>query len=133
MKINGREQNHPSTTLGFLDLDVAKATVLASLRSPGSRRCYQHAIVGFIAWYCSEPRLGFTKVRHTFASRLRETGTSLANIAELLGHRQLEMTRRYAHISISNLHTAVGRIDKHEKATDTSTDTGNAETFASVQ
>jgi hypothetical protein len=39
MKIKDREHNNPSTTLGFVDLDVAKAAVLASLRSPGSRRC----------------------------------------------------------------------------------------------
>jgi site-specific recombinase XerD len=62
MKIKGREQNNPSATFGFVDLDVAKATVLSSLRSPGSRRCYEHAIAEFIDWYCSEPRLGFNKV-----------------------------------------------------------------------
>jgi integrase len=30
--------------------------------------------------------------RHTYASRLRQTGTPLGNIAELLGHRGLQMT-----------------------------------------
>ena len=49
-------------------------------------------------------------LRHTYASRLRQTGTPLANIAELLGHKGLSMTRRYAHLSISNLHEAVSRI-----------------------
>jgi len=34
----------------------------------------------------------------------------LGNIAELLGHRGLAMSRRYAHLSISNLHEAVSRI-----------------------
>jgi hypothetical protein len=34
---------------------------MASLRSPGSRRCYEHAIAEFIGWYCSEPRLGFNR------------------------------------------------------------------------
>ena len=52
--------------------------------------------------------------RHTYASRLGQTGTPLGNIAELLGHKGLAMTRRYAHLSISNLHEAVARI-----ATDT--------------
>src|SRR5260370_26223745 len=61
MKINQRQQIQPRTTLRLLDLDQAKAAVLASLRSPGSRRCYEHAMVEFIAWYCSEPRLGFNK------------------------------------------------------------------------
>jgi len=54
--------------------------------------------------------------RHTYASRLRQTGTPLGNIAELLGHKGLAMTRRYAHLSISNLHEAVSRI---QTATDT--------------
>lgn len=62
MKIKGKTQKNPSTTLGFVDLDIAKAAVLASLRSPGSRRCYEHAIGEFIDWYCLEPRLGFNKI-----------------------------------------------------------------------
>jgi integrase len=53
-------------------------------------------------------------LRHTFASRLRQSGTPLGNIAELLGHKTLAMSRRYAHLSIANLHEAVSRI-----ATDT--------------
>lgn len=34
----------------------------------------------------------------------------LRNIAELLGHKTLAMSRRYAHLSIANLHEAVSRI-----------------------
>ena len=49
-------------------------------------------------------------LRHTYASRLRQTGTPLGNIAELLGHKGLAMSKRYAHLSISNLHEAVSRI-----------------------
>ena len=37
--------------------------------------------------------------RHTYASRLRQAGVPLGNIAEL-----------HAHLSISNLHEAVSRI-----------------------
>ena len=48
--------------------------------------------------------------RHTYASRLRQTGHPLGNIAELLGREGLAMTKRYAHLSISNLHEAVSRI-----------------------
>jgi site-specific recombinase XerD len=49
-------------------------------------------------------------LRHTFASRLRQSGTPLGNIAELLGHKTLAMSRRYAHLSVANLHEAVSRI-----------------------
>lgn len=50
-------------------------------------------------------------LRHTYASRLRQNGVPLGNIAELLGHKSLAMTRRYAHLSISNLHAAVAKIE----------------------
>lgn len=42
-------------------------------------------------------------LRHTFASRLRQSGAPLGHIAELMGHKGLSMTRRYAHLSIANL------------------------------
>ena len=48
--------------------------------------------------------------RHTYASRLRQAGVPLGNIAELLGHKGLAMSRRYAHLCISNLPEAVSRI-----------------------
>jgi len=60
-------------------------------------------------------------LRHTFASRLRQSGAPLGHIAELMGHKGLSMARRYAHLSIANLHDAVSRI-----STDTTTDTGQA-------
>jgi site-specific recombinase XerD len=49
-------------------------------------------------------------LRHTFASRLRQSGAPLGHIAELMGHKGLSMTRRYAHLSIASLHEAVSRI-----------------------
>jgi transposase-like protein len=49
-------------------------------------------------------------LRHSFASRLRQSGAPLGHIAELMGHKGLSMTRRYAHLSIANLHVAVSRI-----------------------
>jgi len=49
-------------------------------------------------------------LRHCYASRLRQAGVPLGHIAELLGHKGLAMTGRYAHLSISNLHEAVSRI-----------------------
>jgi hypothetical protein len=48
--------------LGPPDLDHSKAAVRDSLRSPESKRGYQHAIDEFIQWYCSEPRLSISKI-----------------------------------------------------------------------
>lgn len=43
-------------------LGSQQAAVLNSLRSTKSKRGYCHAIDEFIEWYCSEPRLSFSKV-----------------------------------------------------------------------
>jgi site-specific recombinase XerD len=49
-------------------------------------------------------------LRHTLASRLRQSGAPLGHIVERMGHQGLGMTRGYAHLSIVNLHEAVSRI-----------------------
>jgi integrase len=59
-------------------------------------------------------------LRHTFASGLRMRGAPLEDIADLLGHKSLTMTRRYAHLGPNRLHEVVSLL----KATDTTTDTG---------
>jgi hypothetical protein len=43
------------------DLDQAKSAVLNRLSSADAQRGYQHAMDEFIEWYCSEPRLSFSK------------------------------------------------------------------------
>ena len=68
-------------------------------------------------------------LRHTYASRLRQSGVPLGNVAELLGHKGLKMTQRYAHLAMSNLHDAVSRI---QSRTDTSADTRTEEAVAYV-
>jgi site-specific recombinase XerD len=50
-------------------------------------------------------------LRHTAASYLAMQGCSLAEIAALLGHRSLEVTRRYAHLSTGHLQGLASRLD----------------------
>jgi hypothetical protein len=50
-----------SASLTVPELDQSKTTVLNTLASVHSRRSYKHAIEKFIAWFCSEPRLGFNR------------------------------------------------------------------------
>ena len=59
-------------------------------------------------------------LRHTFASRLRMKGTPLEDIADLLGHKSLAMTRRYAHLDPNKLLAVVSLL----KPSDTASDTG---------
>jgi integrase len=49
-------------------------------------------------------------LRHTFASRLRMKGAPLEDIADLLGHKSLTMTRRYAHLGPNKLHAVVALL-----------------------
>ena len=49
------------TILRLPDLEVAKSAVLNSLSCPDAQRGYRHAIDEFVDWYCSEPRLSFSK------------------------------------------------------------------------
>lgn len=49
------------TVLQLPDLEVAKSAVLSNLSCPDAQRGYRHAIDEFVDWYCSEPRLSFSK------------------------------------------------------------------------
>src|SRR5438876_12025905 len=51
----------PKRVLRLPDLDYAKTAVLNTLSSSDSRRSYRFAIDDFVTWYCSEPRLAFSK------------------------------------------------------------------------
>jgi integrase len=64
-------------------------------------------------------------LRHTFASRLVMAREDIRTVQELMGHKTITMTMKYAHLSPSHLMDAVQRLVK--KPTDTRTDT-SAET-----
>lgn len=49
----------------------------------------------------------FHDLRHCCASYLAQAGTPLNVIAEVLGHRKLDMTRRYAHLTTQTKATAM--------------------------
>jgi len=44
----------------------------------------------------------FHDLRHTSASYLAQNGASLLEIADVLGHKQIQMTKRYAHLCVSH-------------------------------
>jgi integrase len=54
--------------------------------------------------------LRFHDLRHTCASYLAQNGASLLEIADVLGHRQLQMVKRYAHLTIDSKAKLINRV-----------------------
>ena len=94
------------------------ALVCGGAREP--RRWFEPVLtdakVTNFSWHC---------LRHTFASRLVMSGVDLRTVQELLGHKVIAMTVRYAHLAPKHTLAAVERLDSStEVSTDTTTDTG---------
>lgn len=70
-------------------------------------------------WHC---------LRHTFASRLVMSGVDLRTVQELMGHKTIQMTVRYAHLAPQHRLSAVQRLCDTEAVqngpSDTRSDTG---------
>ena len=52
----------------------------------------------------------FHDLRHTAAAWLIRTGASLKHVADLLGHSDVRVTQRYAHLQVADLRRAVARM-----------------------
>ncbi len=78
--------------------------------------CRKAGVAAF-SWHC---------LRHTFASRLVMAGVGLRTVQELMGHKGIAMTCRYAHLAPEHQLDAVSRLDGwgQKSPTDTKTGTG---------
>jgi len=73
-----------------------------------------HEVRGSFGSACKKAGINdfrFHDLRHTFASHLVMNGVSLKAVQELLGHADMKMTMRYAHLSQAHLREAVGVLD----------------------
>lgn len=61
----------------------------------------EEARIAGYSWHCN---------RHTIASRLIMAGVELGTVAELLGHRTLQMVMRYSQLKPANQAWAVDRL-----------------------
>lgn len=68
-------------------------------------------------WYNTLEKAGITDfrfhdLRHTAASRMVQAGVDIYSVAKILGHKTLEITKRYAHHNVDSLRNAVAVLDK---------------------
>src|SRR5436309_8693487 len=99
-KPNSRKskQRRPRTVLRLLDLEHSKSAVLNSLAAVSSQESYGHAIDEFITWYCSEPRLSFSRavvLRYRINLEQRNLAPSTINV-------RLAAVRRLAYEAADN-------------------------------
>jgi site-specific recombinase XerD len=60
----------------------------------------------------------FHDIRHTFATRLVQNGVDVYKVKELLGHRTIAMTIRYAHHYPESLRSSIEVLDScHDSVT----------------
>ncbi len=58
-------------------------------------------------------------LRHTFGTRLAQSGVDLYTIAKLLGHRDIRATQRYAHHCVDSLRAGLENLHAHTLRTRT--------------
>lgn len=77
------KRSKPKTVLPLPDLEQSKTAVLNSLPAASSQESYGHAIDEFIGWYCSEPRLAFSRtvvLRYRFFLEQNNLAPSTINV-----------------------------------------------------
>ena len=79
-------RDNPMKPRGYAPKGISRAIERANLNADHMVKRYGR----FTAMHC---------FRHTFASRLVQGGMSLYSVAGLLGHSDVKMTQRYAHLS----------------------------------
>jgi integrase len=90
------------TVLIFPSQKGQKPQKPASLRSSWEKALQKAEISNF----------RFHDLRHSCASYLAMNGASLAEIAEVLGHKTLQMVKRYAHLSEAHTTSVVENMNE---------------------
>jgi len=114
----------------FMTSEVRAMLARRRTARPGDARVFQGRRGGCLSWAADQPfretvgalglneglddprqRVVFHTLRHTFASWLVMKGQPLYTVGRLLGHRDLRMTRRYAHLAPEVQRAAVSRLE----------------------
>jgi len=75
----------------------------------------QQAGIKDFTWHC---------LRHTFCSRLVMSGVDLRTVQQLMGHKTIQMTCRYAHLALAHESAAVEKLVVPRKPSATTSATG---------
>jgi site-specific recombinase XerD len=129
---------HLSTTKNgsdrYVSLNSEALRVLRKLKETHARLRLPADLTLFVSWQkkpMSDPREWFAAaceeakienvtwhtLRHTFASRLVMAGVDLKTVQELMGHKTIAMTARYAHLSPEHKLSALERLVTTRKRT----------------
>jgi len=120
LRVQQSKNGHPRT----IPMNESVRGVLTGLRSrldvnwvfhdeegkafPNTRRRFEAACrkAGLVDFH-------FHDLRHTFASWLVMAGVPLPTVSDLMGHKSITMTMRYAHLSPTHRQEAIRSLDKN--------------------
>lgn len=114
-----KTKNQDRRSVPLSDLALERLQVHAKIRRIDSDLVFPSKAGGiasiYKAWNLARKASGVTNfkfhdIRHTAASYLAMSGASLLEIAEVLGHRTLQMVKRYAHLADSHTAQVVERM-----------------------
>jgi len=86
-----------------------EALLFGSIRRPGKPMVVDNLFTSAVRTAHIED-FHFHDLRHSCASYLAQSGASLLEIADVLGHRTLDMVRRYAHLTVAHKTALVARV-----------------------
>lgn len=112
---NGEKREVPMNT-------IVQKTVIGVLKNPESQYVFCNkdgkpygSVKKSFSTACEKAGIinfRFHDLRHTFASQLVMSGVDLNTVRELLGHKSLQMTLRYSHLSPDHKRRAVDVLGK---------------------
>jgi integrase len=110
---NGERRALPLAAPAIAVLQARVRRIDTDLIFPGKNP--KHPIDLRTPWETALQRAGITDfhwhdLRHTAASYLAMSGASLAEIAEILGHKTLQMVKRYSHLSHAHVASVADRM-----------------------
>lgn len=107
---NGTKRTIPMSNTLFKTLEEIKVRDITGRVFPISDRSLRAAF-GKVIEKSGIEDFRFHDLRHTFATRLVQNGVDLYKVKELLGHKTIAMTMRYAHHYPESLRSSVEVLD----------------------